>query len=188
MTVFKKVTCKHCGKVLDFPIHQEDPRVIIQLKAYRFGWTFYKEEWHCQDCRPKELKFDPAMHPYYSNYEDSWGHPKEKLSHHFTEEKYDRYADILQPKLCELCDHCHINYEDYGGGRWLTCHVEDDAKHSKHNLGHNLYSGHFYGAAISGRFCPYFSCEYWIIPIRDPEEDVKNGTFHVPYNECYDGD
>lgn len=187
MTVFMKVTCKHCGKVLDFPINQQDPFEIIQLKAYRFGWTYYLDEWHCQDCRPRNLINDPNSHPIYHDYNDYWGNSKEKKSHEFLDEQYDRYADVLQDDLCKLCDYCHINYED-DGSHWLTCIVEDVAKgRNNFGYGHNLYSGHFYGAAICGRFCPYFKCPLWK-PARDPKEDQKNGTFHVPYDEKYDGD
>ena len=176
----RRITCSCCEKQI------EVPSVIypILLHMYvEYGWTFYLNEWYCPDCKPEAVKVDFAKHPYYSDYNDQWGcRPKEEWkSHFFMDEPYDCYADVLQPKLCEMCDFMHLGTED-DGSHWMMCCVENPNDH----WGHNLYSGHFYGSAIGGRICPYFRCVNW--KGRDPIEDKKNGTFHVPYNECYDGD
>ena len=141
------------------------------------------DSWFCEECRPEKIKIDHCRHPHYSDYNDYWAHrkPEDCKSHYFENEHYDPYADLLQGDLCKCCRYMNRGYED-DGSSWMMCCVDDPKDHN----GHNLYSGHFYGAAISGRICPYFTNEHW--QGRDPEKDKKNGCFHVPYNECYDGD
>lgn len=179
-----KTQCTCCGKPFEFPIQEIDAWEVIKLRAYRFGWTFYERKWYCQDCRPEQIKIIKGKHPRYYDYHDQWAGTHN--SHEFEDEDYDPYADTMQHELCELCDYMHFGRED-DGSHWAMCCVEDPNDH----WGHNLYSGHFYGRPISGRFCPYFRCNTWCIiglDCRDPVHDKERGKFHVPYNECYDGD
>lgn len=159
-----------------------DPDVVFKLHAYKeHGWTFYNGQWFCKDCRPDNIGIDKCRHPHYSNYHDLWDHDNKIRSHFFPKEPYDYYADELIYQMCRCCDYSSIGSED-DGSTWIMCCVERPNDH----WGHNLYQGHFFGSAIAGRICPYFTCGSWIG--RNPEEDRKNHRFHVPYNECYDGD
>lgn len=174
-----KITCDCCGKAIEVP----DVTPFLLYMYVLFGWTLFDRRWYCKDCRPEQIKVDFERHPHYCDYHDQWDNlPEDKRkSHSFEDEPYDRYADLLQYNLCRMCEYSNLGAED-DGSTWLMCCVEDP----KDSWGHNLYSGHFYGAAIGGRICPYFRYGNW--KGRDPIEDKKNGTFHVPYNECYDGD
>lgn len=175
-----RITCDKCGKQYETPYTMP----LLLLMAYaRDGWTLYKDSWYCPDCKPDNLQVDDTRHPHYYDYEDTWSKrsPENCRSHYFVDEPYDPYAALIQGQLCKICEYMNLGYED-DGSTWMMCCVDDP----EDSYGHNLYSGHFYGAAIAGRICPYFTCEE--IQGQDPKEDKKNGTFHVPYNECYDGD
>lgn len=178
--IVQKITCDCCGKLIEIP-NNAYPRLLYMY--VRHGWTFYMDHWFCDECRPAAVSIDVIRHPHYSNYHDQWDNlPPEKCkSHFFTDEPYDHYADEIQHNLCRWCDYMNVGGED-DGSSWMMCCVENPDDH----WGHNLYSGHFYGSAIRGRICPYFRSGDW--EGRDPIEDKKNGTFHVPYNELYDGD
>lgn len=183
-----RITCCHCGAQIDVP----DLTPFLLQVYVKYGWTCYDRSWYCKDCRLEIISVNHSEHPHYSDDYDSWGHrkPEDCKSHYFTDEPYDYYADHLQHNLCKICRYMRCEYEE-DGSSWMTCIVDEIGKeYWKYGgpLGHNLYSGHSYGAAIGGRICPYFSTHdnSWIG--RDPVEDKKNGTFHVPYNEFYDGD
>lgn len=175
-----RITCTKCGRQIEIP---EDTSPLLLIIYAKHGWTYYRDSWFCEDCRPDVIGIERGRHPHYSDYEDSWSNrsPENCKSHYFKDEPYDHYANCLQPDLCKICKYSNRGYED-DGSSWLMCCVDDP----NDNYGHNLYSGHFYGAAISGRICPYFTCDGW--QGRDPKKDKENGCFHVPYNECYDGD
>lgn len=175
-----RITCDHCGKQIEVSRNI----VLLLLHMYvKHGWTFYNKSWFCDECRPTEIEIDVMSHPHYSDFRDCWDNrPQEKCkSHYFENEPYDHYADQLQHDLCEICDYATRGYED-DGSSWLMCCVDSPCG----SYGHNLYSGHFYGSAIRGRICPYFKYGEW--EGRDPKKDKENGCFHVPYDECYDGD
>ena len=182
---FLRFHCHHCGKELDLVVINGEPMKVTQLRLYRrYGWTGDLEEnhWYCKECRPANWDIDVMRHPRYYNYRDQWDGTD--LTHEFEDEPYDHYADReLQDRLmCRICDHSKWGNED-DGSSWLMCMADDVGR----PYGHNLYDGHFYGSAIRGRICPYFSCgKFW--KGRDPEQDKKDGKFHVPYCECYDGD
>lgn len=180
----KFVSCASCYKEKAIPKNLDDaPDGLILFELYIPGWTYYRGLWFCRDCRPDEFKIDPNRHPRYRDYMDSWGgrSPEECKSHDFKDEQYDPYAVEIQGKMCACCKYMKRGYED-DGSSWMMCTVENP----KDSWGHNLYCGHFYGAAIDGRLCPYFTCRQH--HGRDPAIDKANGTFHVPYNELYDGD
>ena len=182
-----RLICNHCGAVLEMP----DLSPFLLQVYVKYGWTFFDSEWYCKDCRLDKVEIDYARHPQYIDFEDWWGHrePEDKKSCFFTDEPYDHYADRIQHDLCNCCRYMELGYEDYGS-TWRMCMVDEIGNERNYGCrrGHNLYSGHFYGAAISGRICPYFTThdDSWVG--RNPVEDKKNGTFHVPYNELYDGD
>lgn len=177
-----KCSCPNCGEELDLPIERDWPFVAIMIRAYiDHDWTF-NDHWYCPDHKPLKFTICENKHPHYSDYRDYWENrpPENRLSRDF-DEKYDPYADRIQMQgMCSQCDFCQINFED-DGSTWRTCTVEGDRYY-----GHNLWSGHFYGGPIMGRICPYFTCPGH--HGRDPEKDRINGIFHVPFNECYDGD
>lgn len=185
MSVFERLTCGCCEKVLEIPYDAEEPIFVHDLRLYKeHGWVKYETVWYCPDHRPVKLQVDVARHPHYSDYRDYWDQrPKEEWeSRFFEDEPYDPYADRLQGGLCKCCEYCKLGFED-DMSTWSMCTVDDPEE----NYGHNLYAGHFYGSAIRGRICPYFTCMgYW--KGRDPAKDKENGTFHVPYDEHYDGD
>lgn len=181
----KFISCSSCYKEKVIPGTLDGaPNGLILFELYRDGgWMFSGGLWYCAECRPKELAIDPNRHPHYTDYMDSWGtrDPKEYRSHYFEKETYDPYAKLIKYDMCDCCEYMKYGYE-YDGSNWQMCRVDDP----KDSYGHNLYSGHFYGAAIDGRLCPYFTCRHH--RGRDPEKDKKDGTFHVPYDERYDGD
>lgn len=179
------ICCSKCAKEAVVPV----PNIPAGLLLFKFytkgGWTWDESSgnWYCKKCMPDKFKKDPTRHPHYTDYRDYWDQrsKEECRSHYFEDEDYDPYARSIQGKMCECCRYLKYGYED-DGTSWRMCTVDDPKDH----YGHNLYSGHFYGAAISGRLCPYFGCLMYYG--RDPEKDKKNGIFHVPYDECYDGD
>ena len=180
----QKITCDKCGKVIEIPMDYEIPFIVRLLRLYRlYGWINYDAQWFCPDCIPERMKVIADKHPQYSDYRDYWDNREKDdcKSMFFLDEPYDPYAAHIQSDLCRICHYMRLGYED-DGSSWMMCCVDDP----ECSYGHNLYSGHFYGSAIRGRICPYFSGEGW--KGRDPEKDKKNGCFHVPYNECYDGD
>lgn len=179
-----RVTCCRCKRRVDIPANTSPFLLYMYVKH---GWTCYMHEWFCNECRPEKIAIDELHHPRYTNYRDYWDQRpiNEWESHDFEDEPYDPYADVIQGDLCKICDYMHMGSED-DGSTWMMCCVENPEEF----YGHNLYSGHFYGAAIRGRICPYFATHIFNNEWkgRDPIEDKKNGTFHVPYNELYDGD
>ena len=180
----KFISCASCGREKVVPAHLDGaPEGLVLFELYKEKWTFYGDLWYCPKCRPEKLKMDPEKHPHYTDYQDQWDNrpPEECRSHYFENETYDPYATWIKRDMCECCEYMVFGYED-DMSRWRMCIVDDpDSKYC-----HNLYSGHFSGAAISGRLCPYFRCRH--IRGRNPKRDKENGTFHVPYNEEYDGD
>lgn len=185
MSVFERLTCGCCEKVLEIPYDAREPIPVHELRLYKaHGWVKDEDVWYCPDHRPVKLQVDVLKHPHYSSWRDYWEQrPKEKWESCFFEnEPYDHYADRLQNRLCMYCRFYKLGFED-DNSSWSMCCVDDP----KDSYGHNLSQGHFYGRPIGGRICPYFTCGVWWEG-RDPAKDKENGTFHVPYNEHYDGD
>ena len=177
------IKCSHCGKEKVFSM-EDVPTGLFLFRIYtEAGWTWdrWLPAWFCEECTPEKFKKDVMCHPRYYDYLDDWDPKPEKRSHDFEHEVYDPYARSIQGKMCECCEFMKLGYED-DGSNWMMCVVDDP----ENRYGHNLYSGHFYGPAIEGRLCPYFRCGTHVG--RDPKQDKENGTFHVPYQECYDGD
>lgn len=180
------VDCASCFKeesIRDDLVPEGTPDGLLLFHLYMHGWTYYNGLWYCRDCRPEQYKIDPSKHPHYTDYHDYWDNrkPEECKSHFFEKEPYDPYARAIQFDMCDCCRYMNFGYED-DGSSWRMCTVDDPDD----SYGHNLYSGHFYGDAINGRLCPYFTCRCH--KGRDPAIDKADGTFHVPYNEYYDGD
>lgn len=181
---FVRLHCHKCGAENDVAGIPNDPQCVFDLKAYkRHGWVHYQGNWFCPNCIPKNAQIIKGKHPRYYSWRDEWEGTHE--SYVFENEDYDPYLNSLQFHLCQCCNYCQLNFED-DGSTWSTCTVENAAK-DRTDYGHNLYAGHFYGSAISGRLCPYFAYEKsWVG--RDPRRDYKQGVFHVPFEENYDGD
>lgn len=188
MTVKFALVCEKCGKELETE-NPSDTRFGEYLyRIYKtHGWTCNRwnsaREWYCPDCKPRQFMIKTDRHPVFHDAMDSWMQrsPESRRSKIFEDEPFDRYASSIHCEMCRCCKYMKLGYEG-DGSAWQMCMVAGQS----YGYGHNLYSGHFYGAAIDGRFCPYFTCGETIG--RDPEKDRKNGTFHVPYDECYDGD
>lgn len=180
--------CKCCGKKLEIDITDGFKKGEFLLYVYReHGWTCHinwddKQEWYCEEHKPENFEIDPNKHPCFIDDMDYWEKraEKDKQSREL-DEPFDKYAEWIHTELCHCCQYRRVGVED-DWSTWEMCAVRDPSDH----YGHNLYSGHFYGAAIRGRFCPYFTCGR--IVGRDPIEDKKNGTFQIPYDERYDGD
>ena len=179
------ISCSVCGKEKVIVMHRAPPGLLLFNVYTESGWTWDEDldAWFCEDHMPTKFQKDVMRHPHYTDYRDYWDQrpEKERRSHFFENEDYDPYARRIQGRMCECCEYLKYGYED-DGTSWRMCVVKDP----KYPYGHNLYSGHFYGSAIEGRLCPYFACGPH--KGRDPIKDMKDGTFHVPYDEKYDGD
>lgn len=185
MEGFKRVISVSCASCYKDKIVPDDlcdaPEGLVLFEMYIHGWTNDNGLWYCPKCKPEEFKIDPSKHPYYHCYRDYWSDKGEKSSHYFEKESYDPYASMIRHDMCNCCRFMRLGYEE-DGSSWRMCMVENPGD----SYGHNLYAGHFYGDAIAGRLCPYFTCRKR--HGRDPLRDKADGTFHVPYNEEYDGD
>ncbi len=159
--------CDVCGR--EKKCRPTGVELIDDLKLHiESGWVALNDKVYCTDCIPENLRPDPERKVL--RFVDDWPNTISKEC----PETYDPYYPRVHRKLCRLCDNHRLNYED-DGSSWELCRD------------HNLYEGHFYGKAVDGRLCPYFTNE--LLPIgRDMDADIEAGTFEPPYNKLYDGD
>lgn len=174
--------CEKCGTkdwIPDYGYAEPVNKLIMHIEK---GWFITDGKCLCKNCIPAELSVKDGVHPVRKTFNPCTAkHDRIAYS-----EMYDPYYNhIVLHKLCDNCQHISIELET-DGSRYQVCRADD--------YGHNLYSGHTCGGAVTGRCCHYFKSDQgydgrsYCPSGRDPKKEYAEGRFEEPYDEIYDWD
>ena len=176
--------CDVCGKkdgIKDGGFPEYVNRLIMHIEK---GW-YIDGKCYCPDCIPPNLRLRENRKPIRTVFKsDLYAH----VEIPYEDERYDPYFE--SPNLGDLCRVCRWHHweSEVDGTYFETCRSCE-----KMLWGHNLYDGHFYGSAVKGRLCHYFTyvcsngSEYCPSG-RDAWDELERNESEPPYNQLYDYD
>lgn len=178
--------CDVCGEkdgIQDRNYPESVNRLIMHIER---GWYIEPGMCYCPDCIPQNLRIRENRKPIRTVFKsDLYAHVEER----YEDERYDPY--FQSPNLGDICRACKWHHweSEVDGTYFETCKSGD-----KKHWGHNLYDGHFYGSAVKGRLCHYFTFAtpdnrvVYNPSGRDPWDELDRGIYEPPYNQEYDYD